>query len=148
MPASDVRQMLLDSAAEVLETMFFTTLASDAAPQDSAGPWICARLSFRGNPSGSFGVGVPLETGRRIGASFLGLEESITESEAGEVVCELANMLCGSVLSRLGTAARFELSHPQLEPPETGCPKGHTTSRLLGLDEGPLAVWLELEEPR
>lgn len=144
MPASDLERMLFDSAAEVLETMFFTTLA-DAAQEVSSTSWISARLAFHGNPSGRFGVRIPGETGRKIAATFLGLEEdALTESQTGEVICELANMLCGSVLSRLEKGARFELSHPELEPPDAGCPPGRTACRVFGLEEGHLAVWLEL----
>ena len=148
MAVSELDQMLADSAAAVLENMFFTTPTGDADPAENPqGPWMSARLSFHGNPSGRFGIRTPLETGRKIAASFLGVEEdTVTESQAGEVICELANMLCGSVLSRLEEGIRFELSHPELDSDEAACPEGPTASRLVGLEEGPLALWLELEQ--
>jgi hypothetical protein len=57
-------------------------------------------------------------------------------------------MLCGSVLSNMEKETRFELAHPELDPPEAGCPEGYTACRVFGLEEGPLAVWLELEQAR
>lgn len=149
MPVSELDQVLFDATAEVLETMFFTTVLGDASPEVASAPRVAARLSFRGKPSGWFGVCVPLESGRKIAASFLGLEEeSLTELQIGEVVRELANMLCGSVLSRLEKETRFELSPPELDPPEAGCHgDGRTVSRALQLEEGNLAVWVELGQP-
>jgi CheY-specific phosphatase CheX len=150
MEVSELDQMLSDSAVEVLESMFFTSLAEEGVPcGDLHGPCISARLSFRGNPPGRFGVRTPPKTALTIAANFLGLEEdALTESQIGEVICELANMLCGSVLSRLEKESRFELSGPELDPPETGCPECFTAWRVLELEEGPLGMWLELEQPR
>lgn len=148
MPISGLCEALTDSAAEVLESMFFTSPAGDAAPEAaSGGPWISAALSFRGNPSGRFGVDVRLDTGRRIAASFLGQEEdALTETQAGEVVCELANMICGSVLSRLERESRFELSQPKIGLAGASRPDTPGARRVVELEEGPLAIWLELEE--
>ena len=149
MPVSEFDQMLFDATAEVLETMFFTTPAEDAEPAPAPeGPWISARMTFRNAPSGKFGIRTPMATGRKLASSFLGLdEESISEAQIGEVVCELANMLCGSVLSRLDKSTCFELSSPVLAPAEAGCPESAVACRMCELDEGPVAVWLELEQP-
>lgn len=147
---SDLHRMLFDSAEAVLETMFFTGVTGDAEPVASSSPAISARLSFHGNPSGSFGVSVPLGTGRTIAASFLGVEEeALTESQIGEVVCELANMLCGSVLSRLESKTGFELVHPELDLGETSWRQdASVVSRAFELDAGTLEVWARLEPPR
>ncbi|MFB3776613.1 MAG: chemotaxis protein CheX [Bryobacteraceae bacterium] len=149
MAENELHQMLADSAAEVLETMFFTSVTEEGDPPTAAGePSICARLSFRGKPPGRFGVCVSIETGRRIAASFLGAEEEeVTEAQIGEVVSELANMLCGSVLSRLERETRFELSHPELDPAGNGCAFDPTAAhRLLAVEGGAVALWLELEQ--
>jgi CheY-specific phosphatase CheX len=145
MTADEMNQMLGDSAAEVLERMFFASLADECESVDVAGePWISASLVFRGDPPGKFGVRAPRSTGRKVAASFLGLEEdTVTEAQTGEVICELANMVCGSVLSGLESETRFELSHPEVEPTGDGTARA-TASRVLELEEGPVAVWLEL----
>jgi CheY-specific phosphatase CheX len=148
MEMSKLDQMVSDCAIEVLESMFFTSLAGDGAScENPDGPWISARLSFHGNPTGRFGVRTGLDTGRKIAASFLGIEEdALTEPQIGEVVCELANMLCGTVVSRLEEDSRFELAPPSIDPPEAGCPECPTARCAFELEEGRLAVWLELEK--
>jgi len=140
--------MLFDSASEVLETMFFTSIVGDAAREDSGAGSLSASLTFRGNPSGKFGVSLSPGTPRSIAANFLGLEEeALSDAQIGEVVCELANMLCGSVLSRLEKHNRFELLQPELQPQEvpssTEC---NRVSRVIALEEGTLGLWLDLEQ--
>ena len=51
----------------------------------------------------------------RSAADFLGVDEGeLTGHQVGEVVCELANMICGSVLSRMESAATFRIAPPKL----------------------------------
>ncbi len=146
MRRNELESVLVETAGAVLESMFFTTIHDSSDwPNETATPQISARLNFHGETSGSFGVRTPVETGRAITSNFLGIgAESITEAQIGEVVCELANMLCGSALSRLEGYSRFDLSHPELDPPGTLCPAEVTSSRLLQIDEGNLAVWLSI----
>jgi CheY-specific phosphatase CheX len=142
-----LERMLFDSASEVLETMFFTTPNESAEPAADGLPSVSAHLTFHGSPSGRFGVSVPVETGRNISANFLGIEESeLDEQQIGEVVCELANMVCGSILSRLESNARFELRHPELYIPEPGTPeRSNALCRSFDLDPGSVTVWLDLD---
>jgi CheY-specific phosphatase CheX len=143
-----VQQVLASAAAEVLETMFFTSLADEGEePATADGPSMCASLAFCGTTSGRLGVRLPLETARQMATAFLGLEEEqATDAQAGEVVCELCNMVCGSVLSGLESGSTFELRHPELGPPDTGCARsGEVTSRILALEDGVFEVWLERE---
>src|SRR5690348_7671396 len=114
MPVTELDQWLADGAAEVLETMFFTSLAEEPeAPPLANAPSVCARVSFRGAPSGKLGIRAPVETGRRIASNFLGLEEqAVTETQIADVIGELSNMVCGWVLSRLESHTIFELQHP------------------------------------
>jgi CheY-specific phosphatase CheX len=151
MPESDLGQLLSESATEVLETMFFTsTLSEQAPPEPVAGPGICATLSFQGDPPGRFGLRLPAGTARKIAASFLGKNEAeVSEIQIGEVVSELANMLCGSVLSRLEKETMFHLSHPEIDPAGVGrrCSlKGFHKS--LQMEEGTIGLWLDLEQPQ
>jgi DmsE family decaheme c-type cytochrome len=74
MQTCELELIISESAAEVLETMCFTTLAAEAeAPEACAGPWISARLAFHGGASGRFGVGVPPGTSRAMAAGILAL---------------------------------------------------------------------------
>jgi CheY-specific phosphatase CheX len=145
--ATELNPLLSNATAEVLEKMFFTSVAGEFVPREDARvDSVSARQSFRGTPSGSFGVRTSVATGRTIAANFLSVEQdALTETEVGEVICELANMLCGSVLSRLQDDARFELSTPRLEPLDAVQLQSATAFRSFELDEGPMVVWLRLE---
>jgi len=146
MPVNNVEleQMLYDSATEVFETMFFSAVLGEGPAEMGEGPWVSAALLFHGNPSGRFGVRLHADTGRKIAATFLGLEEEdVTEAKVGEVLCELSNMLCGSVLSRLEPETRFALSGPELNPADAdGLGEGYATHRSLEVEEGVLMLWL------
>jgi CheY-specific phosphatase CheX len=147
MVANEVEQMLPEAAAEVLETMFFTSLAEEgdsAAP--FAGPTLCAHLYFRGARSGSLGVWVPRETAREIAADFLGLEGTeLTEARVGDVICEFANMVCGLLLGRLESNGLFELTRPELDSVESRPRNELAVLRTLALERGAMEVWLQWE---
>jgi len=140
-------QLLSESVGEVLESMFFTGVFDEDASSKEERQLIAARLSFRGTPSGEFGIGTKPETVQKLSASFLGEDESsISESQSGEVLCELANMLCGSFLSRLEKNGRFDLSKPELQPAGTEMPQDCAIRREFHSEEGSLQVWLALEQ--
>jgi hypothetical protein len=61
------------------------------------------------------------------------------------VVCELANMLCGSLLSRWERDSRFELGPPELDLPGAAIPESAAVRRSFALEDGVLSVWLEWE---
>jgi CheY-specific phosphatase CheX len=149
MPRTDLQKIFLESASEVLETMFFTGVADENSREDM-GSVISAELTFLGSPCGRFGVRMPVTTGRLIAASFMGLDESeISERQLADVVCELSNMFCGSVLSRIEAGARFELLHPEIDPQNRDWKQmpnaeGHT----FGIEEGTVTLWITLDESR
>ncbi len=141
---TDVQEVFLSSASEVLETMFFTGVMEQEATEDGS-PVVAAELTFRGKPSGRFGVRVSSETGRAIAVNFLGLDD-VSENQVEEVVAELSNMLCGSVLSRLEAGVRFELSHPVLQVDCSWEEHSGSIGHTFGLEEGTLTMWLMFEE--
>jgi CheY-specific phosphatase CheX len=117
--------------------MFFAEVLG-AAPVPAGG--LAARVAFRGSPSGAFTIAIDSSAARSLAAGFLAAEETeLSPTRTGEVVCELANMICGSVLSRLEPDAAFELLHPELTAPG---PSG-AVSRSLDLGAGALAVSID-----
>lgn len=138
-------EILFAAARQVLETMFFTTIVGER-PGPPDGPVVAARVSFEGGPSGSFGLKLSAEAARAIAANFLGVEddEQITAAQTGEVICELANMVCGAMLSRVESGSTFQIAHPQLaaagEEPCDGA-----VARYLDLDNGALALWVRFD---
>ena len=149
MPRTDLQQIFLESASEVLETMFFTGVAEEDSQEDSV-PFLSAELSFHGSPSGRFGIRMPVVTARVIAANFLGLDESeISERQLTDVVCELSNMFCGSVLSRIEAGARFELSHPEIDGENRDWQQvAHAEGYTFGMEEGTITMWIATDGER
>ena len=118
-----------------------------AADPDAAVPACTAELRFHGDPSGQCRLRVPWNVARILGAGFLGCEETdVSDFQTEGVVCELANMICGSVLSRLEGGATFQITHPELVPPERGAGfEGAGINRWFDLGDGMLTVSLELQ---
>ena len=107
-------QLLAPAVSSVLETMFFSEALGPSDPSENESD-LQTRLAFSGEVSGMFAVRISEATARNIAASFLGeFDETITESQTDEAVCELTNILCGSVLSELGSQACFDLGSPQV----------------------------------
>jgi CheY-specific phosphatase CheX len=145
-PNDQLQQVFFESASEVLETMCFVGVLGEQA-EPAAADLISAELVFNGKPSGRFGVQVPPSTGRLIAANFLGKEaEDITDAEIEQVVGELANMICGSVLSRIEAGARFELLHPVIVPPGQGTPHPEAVTNVLELEEGAMILWMIVQD--
>jgi CheY-specific phosphatase CheX len=136
--------------AEVLEQMFFIRAlaegASEEAPPDSR---LAAAVIFHGAPSGQLILQVTTAAARSIAADFLGEDEPVlSEQQVGEVICELANIICGSVLSHVESESTFHLDTPELQ---TG---GVSVEALkdaviyqLSLENGRLDVAFQTEVP-
>jgi CheY-specific phosphatase CheX len=124
---------LHDAVVEVLEKMFFIEATEPEttepeANEPGAAPSVLVQLSFDGDPAGVFRLSAAPAAAVRIAADFLGEDaDSVTPDHVGEVVRELANMICGSVLSRIESRATFRLAPPELlaaDPPgalDTNC---------------------------
>ena len=140
--------LLSGAVTGVLETMFFAEAGIAEAP--SGLPALAAALSFRGRPSGEMTVCVSTAALRPLAAGFLGEDESdITETQAAEVICEIANMLCGSVVSQLESEKSFDLASPHLIPAGSSGLESHpghqTTTQTFAIQNGTLTVVLRME---
>jgi len=142
--------LLLEVMQAVLETMFFVAPMGPVDPEENAAV-VKASVAFRGHPSGTLGVCVSKAAALPLAAGFLGEEEALLkDSQPGEVVCELANMLCGSFVSKLESEDCFELDSPELI--SLSCNNSHdlgdgpvAVCRSFALEGGFLAVTLRLE---
>jgi CheY-specific phosphatase CheX len=148
MPRADLQQIFLESASEVLESMFFAGLSEGEDCPQGSGALLSTKLTFHGNPSGRFGIQTAHSTGLVIAASSLGLDETeVTEAQVAEVVCELTNMICGSVLSRVEAGARFELVQPKIASENTDWRQyDQAVGSTFGLEDGTLTLWMTFEE--
>ncbi len=124
--ATVLREASIQAALEVLETMFFEIpmelpQESDAAPTEG----LCALANFTGSAEGLLAVSLTPSALERLSASFLGLEEpDFSEGQAAGVLCELANMLCGSTISRLDPGARIAITPPRVVPSDQVSSRG------------------------
>ncbi len=148
MPERDWNALVSTAVHAVLETMFFTDPRGPVEPAPEVrSPLLASRLSFRGEPSGRFGVSVSMDAARQLAAGFLAENVAdLTDARVEQIVCEMTNMLCGSVVSTLENDQRFTLSPPELIPPEGALaagPGGHEVARqTFALETGSLSVLL------
>jgi CheY-specific phosphatase CheX len=146
-------QALADSVQDVLEKMFFITAV--AAPDSEAaqsGECISAWLSFEGDPPGKLTMHLALAAARSIAADFLGEDESsVSGQQVAEVISELTNMVCGSVLSRIESEVSFHLSAPQIleagASPQAAGSGARTTTCTADVGRGTITVELITEGP-
>jgi CheY-specific phosphatase CheX len=123
--------------------MFFAETMGELPATEPAGDEIIVELEFQGEPSGSLLLRLTCQAARQIAADFLGIEEcAITEMQTSEVVRELANMVCGSVLSRVESSATFRLAPPRIVTPRAIAACLSNTQYRVQLSNGTLAVTL------
>ncbi|HVP46065.1 MAG TPA: chemotaxis protein CheX [Bryobacteraceae bacterium] len=143
---TEMSEAISTAAADVLETMFFSpVMAEVAAEAGMPAATLAARLQFSGGRSGTFAVRISTAAAENMAANFLGEEAGQPASgQVQDVICELTNMLCGSVLSRLDREAHFDLGHPELVDP-LEVPTPGSVSRAFDLGEGQVAIFLHLD---
>src|SRR5262249_42163463 len=126
--------------------MFFLC-ALDEATEESTEYAMAVGVEFEGEPPGSLTLRISCGAARSIAADFLGdYEESISNQQVCEVVCELANIVCGSVLSRIESNATFRLGSPRILTPaeRLDCSSGAVVHRVA-VQNGRLDVVMRLE---
>jgi CheY-specific phosphatase CheX len=132
-------------AAEVLETMFFTAAEPAACEHAWLGVAQTARVRFSGSHRGEMLLAVSAEAADPVAASFLGLEpDELTNTQRGQVIQELANILCGALLSRLWPESTLALSAPELANWEDWPAEG-ALHRCFLIPEGMVAILIRLE---
>jgi CheY-specific phosphatase CheX len=151
MRASDLAGLIPECCSEVLDAMYFTTLLGsvplDTVPEclPDADATHAFSLSFVGDISGRFGLHLEQPTARTLAANFLGeADAGVSSAEVSEVVGELANMLCGSLMSRVEGEHSFALSHPEsgLLARSDDC---DLIVSLLETDSGIITIWILIE---
>jgi CheY-specific phosphatase CheX len=148
-----VDRLLPESAQQTLETMFFAmpdTLSLD--PVRPAGELIAASLPFQGSPRGKFGLVASCSLARTLAANFIGCDEpaDLRSEQVTGVAGELANMICGAVLSSLESDANFDLGAPLAievgaEEPGPDFSAGSPSICRLEFPEGTLVLFLAFE---
>ncbi len=140
---SEFRAALGRVSADVLATMFFT----EAVPVECEHGWIAeaatVRVDFDGSHYGEMWLALAAEAVPSIAAAFLGSNpEETGEEQRSQVTCELANILCGAVLSSLWPESRLLLEAPRRAAWE--CGSEGVWHCCLALELGTLAISIRL----
>ncbi|HLK19420.1 MAG TPA: chemotaxis protein CheX [Bryobacteraceae bacterium] len=102
-------------AAQVLETMFFEEAVAAACDHSWLSTAVTVHVSFEGSHQGEFLLSVSPDTARSIASGFLGLDpEEITGTQVCDVILELANILCGALMSSLWPESVLFLGTPEV----------------------------------
>ncbi len=146
MSEQEFDRLISEAVDTVLETMFFSAPLGPAQPETGAEVFE-ARLGFRGRPSGTLSVRLSRASARLLAAGFLGEDEDrLTDAQPGQAVCELANMVCGWLVSKLEREQSFELASPALVPAggEDSVSNSPAARQSFELEDGILTVTLHL----
>ncbi len=149
MHEADIVTVLAEAVEEVLEKMFFARALADPSPvQNQSGSGLGARVAFEGMRAGTLTLRIDAAAARSIAADFLGEDDDMVSGrQIKDVICELTNIVCGSVLSRLDTTADFRLEDPVLVTPGAASEERCKPAEAISLDKGSLSVVLKLETP-
>jgi chemotaxis protein CheY-P-specific phosphatase CheC len=148
LPNAELSHLLEQTACDTLELMFFAEILGAASPENFAGTnCVASALHFSGARSGSFGVIVQADAAQALAVDFLGGETEDPGAErVGEVICELANILCGGTLSRLLVDRGCSLSQPQLCSATVPIAEDAGTAvASIQLESGALTVWCKMD---
>lgn len=148
MTKTELEYALAECTVAVLEQMFFVhALDAPALAVMAADSDLICGVDFAGDPSGHLALRLSQEAARSIAGDFLGEDEGVlSDFRVGQVVCELANIICGSVLSRIESGTTFRLDSPRLLPTWPGSGKNAVVHSAI-LDRGALTAEFSTERP-
>ncbi|UCC98416.1 MAG: chemotaxis protein CheX [Phycisphaerales bacterium] len=111
-----LNEALLAGATEVFETMIFMDVrASDEKEQHPKGNTLLGSITFTGEMEGCLGICCSVSCAKAIAQNMLGLTkaEELDEAEITDAIGEVANMVMGSVKSRIQeTVGNLNVSIP------------------------------------
>ncbi len=153
-PAADEHVAPLTAAlVEVAENSFFGFVepVDPARFEELAEPpvrWIRASVHFAGAFAGRMHVELPEPLAQHLFASFLGEpdDQPAAEGPLFDLVGELANMVCGTWLTRTCQRRQFNLQHPEVDVRPDGwrpAPAGIEAPILAAFNDAPVRLWLE-----
>lgn len=139
----DFQTVIGRASAGVLETMFFEEAVESPCDHGWLDTAISTEIHFDGSHCGDFLFSVSPCAARTIAAGFLGLDpEEMAVEQGGQVILELTNILCGSVLSSLWPDSDLTLGSPE---PSLSTPNAGTAMHLcFTIPDGPVSVSVRL----
>jgi CheY-specific phosphatase CheX len=140
MSVEQISATLQTAMTEVLESMCFILPGEPVDMAAFAGePWMEHTLTFHGPEEGRFGIRAPRPVAVRIASDFLGEDPvDLSEQQVGEVMNELANMVCGNVLGHCYHDHAFALTSPTVMHPVS-----QEQGAQFDWEEGVLVAWVK-----
>lgn len=99
-----LNETVIESAKEVFETMIFMDLTEATEPdQHIEGEVLLSSITFKGNIEGCLGICCSTSCAQAIAINMLGIDtaDELTEEDTYDAIGEIANMVMGSIKSRL-----------------------------------------------
>jgi CheY-specific phosphatase CheX len=142
-----IHTALSSAVTEVLDCMFFIDVLGEVAEPPPQAETVTVQVNFEGDPSGYFQMRIARPAANAVAADFLGEDlESLTIRQSTDVTLELANMICGAVLSRVESRAAFRLASPEVVADDTVQRKsGEQTRCTVDTGNGALTVAIQME---
>lgn len=148
-----IDRLLPELAQQTLETMFFAMPDEVSLdPKRPPGDLIAASLAFQGLPHGRFGLLASNLLARTLAANFMASDETaeLRPDQITGVIGEMANMICGAVLTQLESNASFDLESPEAvqvgeADPIPDFSAGSPSVCRLEFPEGTLVLFLAFE---
>jgi hypothetical protein len=127
--------------------MFFLEVLGEIAEPPPQAETVTVQVSFDGDPPGYFQMRIARPAANSVAADFLGEDlELLSDRQSTDVTLELANMICGAVLSRIESRAAFRLGSPEVVANDTVQPNsGEETRCTVETGSGPLTVAIQME---
>jgi CheY-specific phosphatase CheX len=141
MSPTEVNRALIRCTGRVLETMCYAEPLPITGVEEGQA-FLRAKLPFRGTYSGVFHLEITEDAGRSLATTFLGEDEEVPAAQMASVICELTNMICGSMLSTLDAHADIELGAPEMVE-DTGAFAEATVRKAFEIDCGQMAVAIQ-----
>ena len=110
-----LRDVLLDGAKEVFETMVFMTLEEvEGQRPDPAGVTLLGTITFAGSLEGCLGVCCDMDGAKAIAAGMLCMDspDELSDEDLVDAMGEIANMVMGAVKTRIQDDVDIMISIP------------------------------------
>jgi CheY-specific phosphatase CheX len=134
------REILMETAKDVFENLVFMSQQPDTTEGPGIPMEVRAAVRFSGPFSGTLSIDVPKQILTELVANMMGMDEIPTLEQGFDALGELANVICGNVISKIaGPERMFDLDVPRVLPIQEmikpGLPGDIITSRLV-LEKG------------
>lgn len=140
MTAVSIKDILLDSAKEIFETMVFMSLQETDTTVGSDEVTLLGSITFMGEIEGSMNICGSMSCAKTIAANMLCMDsaDEVADEDVNDAFGEIANMVLGSVKTRLSDdVPNMQISIPSviqgrelLARPNDGMTRVDTTVKL------------------